>query len=323
MKKLLVLFFILLTLKSLAQNCKNPNATNPTPRGSIDSLEARHRIDDYREHKNQKRVSDSLIYDPSAFLELLEYLTDSSKHYNGVRVYFGADTIKTNKLLLVFVPTKETDFGDITINMDDINSCYTIVDKSAKHLLVKDARRIISTFQNHHLNYFTNNGLTGQNGKIPVIDHFEEATSIWYDISIFKGGINPNTNTIGMKKRLQCLINQDSVDRVVINLAAFDHTPTSPYTPPLDYFYHLMLIFGFYKDDTVKSFYPGNNPIIIAFGGYLKNLEKLGIRKVNFSEDQFKVVANFLNNFGYTDTGVPCPPPPPGKTCDQLGALLP
>jgi hypothetical protein len=325
MKKLLILFFIFLTLKGLAQNCKNPDPTAPAPkpRGSIDSREARNRIDDYIVNKNKGRVSDSLIYDPRAFLELLEYLTDSSKHYNGVRIYFAADTIKTDELVLVFVPTRETDIGDITINRDDTSSCYTIVNKNAKHLLVRDARKFINTFQTNHLSYFTNDGLLGNSGQRPPITKFQEATSIWYDISIFKGGINLNTNTIGMKKLLQCLINQGSVDSVVMNLATFDHSPASPYNPPLDFFYHLMLIFGFYKDDTVKALYPGNNPIIIAFESYLNELEKLNINKASFSKDQKEIVKYFLSNFGYTDTGVPCPPPPPNKTCDQIGPLLP
>ncbi len=324
MKKLLIFFFIFFTLKGFTQNCKNadPAAPDPTPRGSIDPEEARKLIGVYIDNKNKERVSDSLIYDPGAFLELLEYLTDSSKHYNGVRVYFGADSVNNNKLLLVFVPTKETDIGDITINMDDISSCYTIVDKSAKHLLVRDARKIISTFQNKHLNYFTANGQNSQFRIRDSIPNFQEATNIWYDISIFKGGINPNTNTIGMKKSLQCLINKDSVDKVVINLAAFAHTPKSLYSP-IDFYYHLMLIFSFYKDDAVKASYLGNNPVLAAIESYFKDQKKSDIGKAKFSKDQWGAIEHFLSNFGYTDTGVPCPPPPPGKTCDQIGTLLP
>jgi hypothetical protein len=332
MKKLLVFFFICLAFMCTAQQrlilpCHDgpPTGERPQPRGSIGEVEAGRRRDVYRDQKNNRiGLIDPDGYDPCAFRELLLYLTDRKNGYNGLRIYLGVEPTNFKQVVLVFVPTIDTVIGGWRVNRDDTSACHIILNQGLKKLWHQEASTYIREYRERHVPSFNQNYMDEYGQSSDVDSNYAETNNLWYDISLFKPGTDPYDRTTGMITVLQKLINNGEVDKVKIDMAAFDHTES------LDFFYHIMLIFRFYQKAELKASFDGNNSILVFYDRFLDKVKKTfaNIKKTDkniagLSYDQLFAFRKILGSFGYTDTGVPCPPPPSGQTCDKLGAILP
>jgi hypothetical protein len=313
MKKLIVLMLCLTALEGLAQDCQpgQPLPTRPDPSGEISNQLAKTRIDLYIKKNHGRNYRAQLDFRPCGFLKLLKYITDPSKGYDGLRVYFAAD-VNDGDLTLIFVPTKEQLVGQYRINVDDKSSYLRIEGDNILPITYDDAVKSVRNYEAKHLRNF-------EADRRPDNSKFNETRSLWYDIRMFKPGIWPVDRKTGLTTYLQDLMNRNEVKNVAILFAAFE-----PGIEPFDYDYQLTLVLKFDGTNNVDS---GRTFLAGGFEAgklqLIKNLEDEKQRTADTNKKRvLEAVLTRLRQLGYVDTGVPCPPPPPGYTCLESGALL-
>jgi hypothetical protein len=286
MKKILLLCIVMASANVFSQSlpCAS-NTTFPTniqihPTGAITDWQSR--IDIYRNQKNpvdpstgRKDNIDSIIYTPCGFLSLLKALADPAKGYTGLRIYLGSDTDDASKRLkLIFVPTKGS--GNAGSDTDpNADTIYWTID--GDHLKPVDkigAQNYTNAYHANQMQKFTANGQK----HFGTSRQYEETRELWYNISIINAPLNTADSTAGMLTYLQCLINTNNIDNVVVYFAGF--TSTSKYD------YQIDLLFNFYKKAQTGTVGPA------------------------------MVTSSTTGSGGVVDTGVPCPPPPvQGGSC--------
>jgi hypothetical protein len=256
-------------------------------------------------------------YNSNAFDSLLNWVTDTVKKYDGLRVYFGVYPAenstdsgssfiskgKANTMTLIFVPTHKEQSNNSEncgkdCHEDDITNCMIIVDNKLYHLDCSNNKNNfisdwVRKYQSKRAVFFESSAIKNRNYDTS----YKETKSIWYNIYSIRRD-TASKHPKGLIDYLEYFQRKYNTVNLKIKFAGFLGSPRKRRINKKDKFafaYQLSLIYNF------KAKHKKINKII--FSHETKSKDK-------------------LYSGGNTDTGVPCPPPPPGSnTCP--GSLLP
>jgi hypothetical protein len=304
MKKVFLLLLIFITYQSFGQSI--PCQKVPQTLSHIGKIRAfmRQRVYNRKNRNLKKHIGykeiTSISYSPNAFLDILMKVTDTSSHYDGLRVYYAvypktSNDIDSsyisigmnNRFTLIYVPTIWADSSKE--HLDDLKNCWIIKNNEPNAIAInltdpKQTDFISKWIWNYDTTRWNFLNIEGSKHTRRNKVQFQETKSMWYDAGFLKH----NDSNSGLIDYLNYFMCKKKINTVRIKFTGY---ALRTYT----FSDHLSLVFNFYKNKKRDDISTIN--IAPSYDNYLT-----------------KEVNSKSISSGNTDTGVPCPPYPQGQT---------